>query len=40
MNEEYLIAADDMFSVLAYILWRVNKNVYGACIYIEAILCS
>ena len=39
MKPDYLICADDVFSVLTYLLWKVRKNVYGACIYIETILC-
>ena len=39
MKENYLICADDLFTVLTFVMWRAKKNIFGACSYIEIILC-
>lgn len=39
MASNYPICTDDMFSALTYCMWGVGKNIYGACSYIEVILC-
>ena len=39
MKQNYLICADDVFTVLTFVMWRAKKNIFGACSYIEIILC-
>ena len=39
MDAQHLICADDVFSVLTYVLWTTKKNMHGACKYIELVLC-
>jgi len=38
-NEHYVYAADDVLSALTYVMWRVKKNIYGACVYTQIVLC-
>lgn len=34
MNENHIFCADEVLSALTYTMWRLNKNVYGPCVYI------
>ena len=36
---QYVYAADDVLTALTYVMWRVKKNIYGTCVYIQIILC-
>lgn len=39
MKKDYLFSADDVFSALTFVMWRLRKNLYGPCIYVETVLC-
>lgn len=39
MNGNFIYCADDILSALTYVMWRLMKNIYGACMYTEVILC-
>ena len=34
-KKDYLFCADDVLSALTFIMWRLRKNIYGPCIYVE-----
>ena len=33
-----MFATDDLFTILCFIVWQSDRNISGACIYIELIL--
>jgi hypothetical protein len=38
METSYAFSGDDIFAALTYVVWRLGKNIYGVCIYVEDIL--
>lgn len=39
MPTEYIFCADDVLSALTLAMWRLRKNIYGASVYAEVVLC-
>ena len=40
LNPEFVIGADHIFPILTFLMWKLNKNISGACAYVELILSS
>lgn len=39
MNKDYVFCTDDVLSSLTFVMWRLGKNLYGACVYVRIVLC-